>query len=319
MFQSPIKGKLQGLARFVSGGETDPLVMTFDSPQAPKLYNILCGCLDNYNVPYHKDYGFIPHMTLAYIPRDGELPIDTIEPIEINFSEVYYVDGDVWYPVDLVGYENKGMTGGSTLNLSADEIKDLALWYDRSRQWFIKGKGAAVDWENKHLPETIAAPIRLKLAEAKNEADIAQAFYIGETTTAAPAYREPAAQPEQTEAIKALAHTIELAIAAAKAEPTVTPAPVFNMTMPNISLTAQMPELGQPSVTFAPVIQPSEVINQNNFTANVEPTPVTVENQFSPNNNITAVPSEVVIQKDGKHEATIERDASGKITKVKSK
>jgi 2'-5' RNA ligase len=215
MFQSPIKGKLQGLARFVSDGATDPVVMTFDSPQAPKLYDMLCGLLDNYHVPYHKDYGFIPHMTLAYIPKDSALPIDTIEPIEINFSEVYYVDGEVWYPVDLVGYENKSAAASVGVNLSADEIKDLALWYDRSRQWFVKGKGTAVDWENKHLPETIAAPIRLKLAEAKSEGDIAQAFSLRETVTPASVYRTEAVTLDaQTEAVKQLVGVIEKAIAA---------------------------------------------------------------------------------------------------------
>jgi hypothetical protein len=101
-----------------------------------------------------------------------------------------------------------------SLNLSADEIKDLALWYDRSRQWFVKGKGTAVDWENKHLPETIAAPIRLKLAEAKSEGDIAQAFSLGETVTPAPVYRtETVTLDAQTEAIKQLAGVIEKAIA----------------------------------------------------------------------------------------------------------
>lgn len=161
--------------------------MTFDSKQAPQLYNMLCGLLDNYHVPYHKDYGFIPHMTLAYIGKDEGLPVETIEPIEINFSEVYYVDGDVWHPADLVGYENKGVKIQS-VSLSADEIKDLALWYDRAKQWFPKGK-SAVNWECKDLREEIAAPIRLKLAEAKTEADIISAFSLNETTTPAPIYK----------------------------------------------------------------------------------------------------------------------------------
>jgi hypothetical protein len=106
-----------------------------------------------------------------------------------------------------------------SFNLTADEIKDLALWYDRSRQWFVKGKGTAVDWENKHLPETIAAPIRLKLAEAKSEADIALAFALGETTTPAPVYETKTVMLDaHTEAIKALTLTIERAIETTKGE-----------------------------------------------------------------------------------------------------
>jgi hypothetical protein len=103
-----------------------------------------------------------------------------------------------------------------SLDLSADEIKDLALWYDRAKQWFLKGKSAAVDWENKHLREAIAAPIRLKLAEVKSEADIALAFRISETTTPAPVYRADTVSLAHTEAIKTLVAVIEKAIEAAK-------------------------------------------------------------------------------------------------------
>ena len=66
----------------------------------------------------------------------------------------------------------------SMLVLSADEMKDLSLWYTKAKAWHLKGKGNAVDWENKHLREEIAAPIRLKLANAKNELDIKDAFAL---------------------------------------------------------------------------------------------------------------------------------------------
>ena len=60
--------------------------------------------------------------------------------------------------------------------LSTEEMKDLTLWYSCAKRWFLKGKGTAVDWENKHLREEIALPIRQKLANAKNELDIKNAF-----------------------------------------------------------------------------------------------------------------------------------------------
>jgi len=66
----------------------------------------------------------------------------------------------------------------SMLLLSADELKDLSLWYSKAKAWHLKGKGNAVDWENKHLREEIAAPIRFKLADAKNEWDISRAFDV---------------------------------------------------------------------------------------------------------------------------------------------
>jgi hypothetical protein len=224
-----------------------------------------------------------------------------------------------------------------SLDLTADEIKDLALWYDRARQWYVKGKGTAVDWECKHLRETIAAPIRLRLADAQSETDIAAAFVVGETTTPAPVY-----QSGNTEAIKALALTIERAIIAAKVEPTgahgrdemqitINNPQSVDMTSKETveavkAMTANLAAMKQvvenpppPNVTFAPVIQPSqvafapviqpsEVINQN--TINVAPTPI--ENNIT--NEVQPAPV-TVIQKEGKRKAVV-KDASGKVTRT---
>ncbi len=95
---------------------------------------------------------------------------------------------------------------GKHLDLSADELKDLALWYSKSKAWFLKNKGSAVDWENKHLREEIAAPIRLKLAEAKTEFDIMAAFRMDGANEL----------NERESDIKALVAVIEKAIEATK-------------------------------------------------------------------------------------------------------
>ena len=57
-------------------------------------------------------------------------------------------------------------------------IKDLALWKDIAVRCFRKKGTTAVDFECKALPEEYAAPVRLKLAEAKNESDIIKAFDV---------------------------------------------------------------------------------------------------------------------------------------------
>jgi 2'-5' RNA ligase len=93
---NPIKTTLQGIARFVSGGEEDPIVATIDSPDLPEFRQELCAYLGKQGIPYHKNHGFIPHMTLAYIYAGDEMPIDTVEPMELNFSKVYLVDGGEW-------------------------------------------------------------------------------------------------------------------------------------------------------------------------------------------------------------------------------
>ena len=81
---------------------------------------------------------------------------------------------------DMMGYIPKDdapkYSDSIMLLLSADELKDLALWYSKAKAWHMKGKGNAVDWEHKHLREDVAAPIRLKLADAITELDIMHAF-----------------------------------------------------------------------------------------------------------------------------------------------
>ena len=84
----------------------------------------------------------------------------------------------------------KPAPGGKSYDLTADELKDLSLWYSKAKAWHAKNKGNAVDWENKSLREEVAAPIRMKLAEARTEYDIMLAFQMGgETTTDAPEYK----------------------------------------------------------------------------------------------------------------------------------
>ncbi len=194
-----------------------------------------------------------------------------------------------------------------SFDLTADELKDLSLWYSKAKAWHAKGKGNAVDWENKSLREEVAAPIRLKLAEARTEYDIMQAFQLGDVTeTPAPEYSGET--HTNTDAIKALVAVIERAIEATKAEPTVTPSPVFNMTMPSISLTAQMPEAGTVNVNVPE--QPAPVVNVTN---QVNPTPVRVENNVQP--------AEVTVIPEGKKKVDlkVKRDAQGKIESAQGK
>lgn len=76
--------------------------------------------------------------------------------------------------------ELNGLPGPANIPpaLTAKQINDLALWSQMSIRFFRKGKGKAIDFECKALPESIAAPIRAKLEKATTEADIIKAFEI---------------------------------------------------------------------------------------------------------------------------------------------
>jgi 2'-5' RNA ligase len=177
-YQAPIKGKLQGLARFINGQDVDPLVCTFDSPQMPQVYSGLVSFLDTNRIPYHKEHGFIPHMTLAYIPKDAEMPIETIEPIEINFSEIYIVSDNEWLPVTLSGYENKGAKWLPSL----DELETLREWRAFALRSYNKGKPYAERYNKAagRLPEEVIDHVVEALGAARTDAEITAAFQVEE-------------------------------------------------------------------------------------------------------------------------------------------
>jgi 2'-5' RNA ligase len=186
-YQSPIKGRLQGLARFINGQDVDPLVVTFDSPQMPHVYSGITSTLDSCHIPYHKDHGFIPHMTLAYIPSDSEMPIETIEPIEINFSEIYLVTGNEWLTISLTGYENKT---AKTWTPSLDELEEMRVYREVALRKHKKGESLDFVYEPHHggLPAEYAEQVKAKLLTATTAEEVKAAFVVAETVTPAPVY-----------------------------------------------------------------------------------------------------------------------------------
>jgi hypothetical protein len=86
----------------------------------------------------------------------------------------------------------------------------------------------------------------------------------------------------------------------ARSQPT--PAPSFNVTMPEITVNAQMPTQEKPSVTFAPSIKASDVIVRENTPVNVTVLPaapainsINVQPAAPAVNNITVQPAEPAI------------------------
>jgi 2'-5' RNA ligase len=344
MYQAPIKGTLQGLARFRNGQDVDPLVMTFDSPQAPGLYNMLCGLLDNYHVPYHKDHGFIPHMTLAYIPADGDMPIDAIEPIEINFSEIHLVNGNAWFPVGLVGYENK--TKSAAWIPTLDEYKELDVWREVALRRFKKGDGLDFEYQPHYggLPDALTFSIRTALLSAGSADEIKAAFeieYQAETTTPAPVYQSSEivmlaealnnfakAETQNALLIEAL-KAISRPAAERKDDMQITinnPASVEMASKETIEAVKTMTEhfvslkeaITLTPAPLAPIIQnvinvPDQPAPMVTVTNEVNPTPVTIAN------NTTVQPAKVIIQKEKEKQVKlkIERNRDGAITGAK--
>jgi hypothetical protein len=186
-----------------------------------------------------------------------------------------------------------------SITLTMPMQEDLKTWGDMADRFYKKGKPLPIEFECKALPEEIAAVIRNRLRLVENDLDVIKAFDVDQIVQVVEA--------QGVEHIKALALAITQA---AEKTQTQTPPPVYNITMPPISMTANMPEQKAAEIifspTFAPNVQASDVIVQNN-------TPI--ENKTE--NNITVEPAKVVIPAMPT-EATIETDARGKKTlKVK--
>ncbi len=106
-YRSPISGKVEGLARFISGGEQDAFALTFDSPEMPTLYSDLKNQLNWKDVKTPSEHGFIPHITLAYIGKDEDLPAGTFEPFDLTINGISLVNGDdVFLDVPFYGSGN---------------------------------------------------------------------------------------------------------------------------------------------------------------------------------------------------------------------
>lgn len=75
-------GKIGGIGRFSgspSSDGKDVFYLSVNVPYLESLYIELVKALDEAGVGYQPTHGFTPHITLAYIDRDGSLPLQRIE------------------------------------------------------------------------------------------------------------------------------------------------------------------------------------------------------------------------------------------------
>ncbi|MGH8896333.1 MAG: XkdF-like putative serine protease domain-containing protein [Egibacteraceae bacterium] len=87
----PRTGRVGGLGRFIGEDDQDVIVALVDIPELENLRRGLIDDLSCYgalNWGEQASHGFVPHVTLAYVPRDeGELPVLT-EAYELAISEL---------------------------------------------------------------------------------------------------------------------------------------------------------------------------------------------------------------------------------------
>lgn len=94
---APLVGEMGGIGRFAAGypagQEKWPLYASLDAPDLPEFRQRLVAALAAAGIPYARNHGFAPHMTLAYVgpddePAAGAVLASGLKPVPVTFTEV---------------------------------------------------------------------------------------------------------------------------------------------------------------------------------------------------------------------------------------
>lgn len=85
---APIKGKIQGVGCFSGDGETKPFYASYDSPELPILRQSLFDAIESAGVVMEQNHGFTPHITLAYLDANDDLPNISVPEIDVEFTQI---------------------------------------------------------------------------------------------------------------------------------------------------------------------------------------------------------------------------------------
>lgn len=105
---APLEGVVGGIAQFNGNDEKKPLVALFDCPDLPQFRQELVEHLhaNGIHEVLDDEHGFIPHMTLAYIPADASFPDVKIAPLPLSFTEICVAWGGTWKYIPLIASQN---------------------------------------------------------------------------------------------------------------------------------------------------------------------------------------------------------------------
>jgi hypothetical protein len=198
---------------------------------------------------------------------------------------------------------------------------DLARWERKALRVIKESQSAICTFESDLIPSDMREQVDAGLPGCKS-ADEVKALFDGfnvESTEQAPApeYKSNPAAIELAKSINGLAEVYLKSLIATPA-----PAPNINVTLPPITMTAHLPEMKEPSITFSPTIEakaaeqaaPQVVINIPESPAPVVQNTVNVDvpEQAMPEirNEITVQPADVNIEvpKPKRERQTVKRN-----------
>jgi 2'-5' RNA ligase len=98
---SKIKGKVQGAGYFSGDGVTKPFYASYDCPDLPAFRQEIVDVMESLGVVLDNTHGFTPHITLAYLDANADLPNVKVPDIKINFNEIVlcWAENKITYPL----------------------------------------------------------------------------------------------------------------------------------------------------------------------------------------------------------------------------
>lgn len=126
----PLKCKVQGYGVFNGADGKRVLYASLDNPDLPRVRESVCQVLEACNVPYAKDHGFEPHITLAYIPEKYELPEGFAVPdMECEITKLCLAIGETRYDIPFAA----GQTVSPTTPTTGDHVPPDLSGYTKQR------------------------------------------------------------------------------------------------------------------------------------------------------------------------------------------
>lgn len=149
---NPITGIVNGYGRFSSpDGELTPVYLTVDSQGLSYLRESICRTLTMLGVESDTNHGFIPHITIGYIPSSDSTPDIKFDPFPISFSKITLACGDhhIDIPLTTDKYDNPSLyvTGKSVWSTAfVNDLPDSSFLFIES--------GGKKDKDNKTIPRS---------------------------------------------------------------------------------------------------------------------------------------------------------------------
>lgn len=95
---------VSGIGRFTSvpQGAQTPVYASVDCPELPFFRQSLVSRLMMGGYTPDMTHGFTPHVTLAYIPADAPMPLETVQPVDLRFDTLTLAVGGKRYAFPLI-------------------------------------------------------------------------------------------------------------------------------------------------------------------------------------------------------------------------